>query len=203
VGVIRISHRGLLTVSGPTVRALCHANLISAVTNKLSLVADDGANDAEVEALYARAFGPGRFAKAAARLREGNHYLRDKSFVAVDEHSVVGACRVWPIAGDNGGDALFLGPIAVDSRARSGGIGGQLVAACLNASEGHTIILVGDLSFFGPFGFEVIDDPEITMPGPVDPKRFLWRRPGGLDRQQEGRQMKGRLIVPRATIQTS
>ena len=46
------------------------------------LVAERPEDAPVVERLILRAFGPGRFAKAAERLREGNHSLRALSFVA-------------------------------------------------------------------------------------------------------------------------
>jgi predicted N-acetyltransferase YhbS len=50
-----------------------------------------------VDALIARAFGPGRFVKTAERLREGNHPLLDLSFVAWRDGCAVGCVRLWPI----------------------------------------------------------------------------------------------------------
>src|SRR6185312_15008789 len=47
------------------------------------LIAPEAPADArEAEALVDRAFGPGRYAKSAERLREGNHVLRELSVVA-------------------------------------------------------------------------------------------------------------------------
>ena len=160
------------------------------LTETISLIADDGHYDTQCDALYARAFGPGRHAKAAARLREGNVCRHELSVLAFHDDELVGACRIWPIAGDNGVPALFLGPIAVDKSMRSIGLGRRSVQACLAASETTQkcpVILVGDLSFFGPLGFEIVPPDQICMPGPVDPKRLLWavagvqpsRLPGG------------------------
>jgi predicted N-acetyltransferase YhbS len=167
------------------------------VTDDIVLIPDDGQHDAACEALYARAFGPGRHAKAAARLREGNSCWRELSFLAFAGEILVGACRLWPIEASNGAKALFLGPIAVDMSMRSAGLGQRLVLACLaavDAGETLPIILVGDISFFGRMGFEVVPAGSITMPGPVDPKRLLWR----LDPSWGA--PAGHLSVPRATI---
>jgi predicted N-acetyltransferase YhbS len=142
---------------------------------------DDGQHDLAVEALYARAFGPGRFAKAAARLREGNICQRDASFLAFKGPEVVGACRLWPIAGASGGSAMFLGPIAVDTSVRSEGLGRRLVEACLARGDhfGPSVVfLVGDLAYFARMGFSIIPTGQVRMPGPVDPNRFLWRVKG-------------------------
>lgn len=148
------------------------------MSDQISIVKDDSQLDHDVEALYQCAFGPGRFAKAAARLREGNNCLRDCSRIALVEGAVIGACRLWPVVAANGVHALFLGPIAVDASARSLGLGKKLVMACLaqvDVGIPKIVLLVGDLSFFGPLGFERVPDGVINMPGPVDPRRLLWR----------------------------
>lgn len=148
---------------------------LTGVSDSISIVPDAAHFDAGVEALYARAFGPGRFAKAAARLREGNNCLRNASFLAMRKGALVGACRMWPIIGETNRPAVFLGPIAVDKSAQSLGLGHRLVAACLAALPGDTIILVGDMSFFGEMAFKIVPSGKVMMPNPVDPNRVLWR----------------------------
>jgi predicted N-acetyltransferase YhbS len=173
------------------------------VTDPISLRADDGQHDGAVEALYERAFGPGRFAKAAARLREGNSCLAAFSFLALKGDEVVGACRLWPVQGKDGARALFLGPIAVDSAARSAGLGQRLVVACLaavdSAHDDRSVILVGDLAYFGKMGFEMVAKGTITLPGPLDPARLLWRRAS----DAHAHAPSGLLSVPRAASQTN
>ncbi len=134
---------------------------------------------AEADALVARAFGPGRFAKAAERLREGRPQLCDLCVVARRDGELVGCVRQWPITvGDT--PALLLGPIAVDADHRSHGLGAALVRRAREVADAagfrHTL-LVGDLEFFGPLGFAVATG--VTLPGPVDPRRVLARSPPG------------------------
>jgi predicted N-acetyltransferase YhbS len=179
----------------PKTRALSNPVRATLLTDTITLHADDGNHDCQVEALYSRAFGPGRFAKAAARLREGNVCRRDLSVLAFLENSLVGACRLWPVVADNGTEALFLGPIAIDTSLRSVGLGLRLIQACLDQAQNQTIILVGDLSYFGRAGFEIVPDGSVTLPGPVDPKRLLWRLG-----ESHSAKPQGRLSVPRATI---
>jgi predicted N-acetyltransferase YhbS len=146
--------------------------------DEFGLLPDNPAFDAAVEHLYASAFGPGRHAKAAARLREGNGCLRDMSWVAVRGGDVIGACRMWPVRTDHGDPLVFLGPIAVADHARSLGLGGHLVCACIKACDelaSLPIVLVGDLAFFAPFGFERIKEATLSLPAAVDPARLLVR----------------------------
>ncbi len=168
------------------------------MTNPITVLPDDGLHDGACEALYARAFGPGRYAKAAARLREGNVCRRDLSMLAFEAGALVGACRLWPIEAQNLAPALFLGPIAVDHLMRNAGLGQRLVLACLEAVDARPalpVILVGDESYFQRMSFEVVPNGQIVMPGPVDPKRLLWRLNTSAPRDLPS----GRLSVPRAT----
>jgi predicted N-acetyltransferase YhbS len=128
-----------------------------------------------VEQVILRAFGPGRFAKAAERLREGRQPLRDLSVVAWDGDRIIGCVRLWPVS-IAGTPAVLLGPIAVEATARSQGLGAALVEHACNAAgdAGHRlIVLVGDKPFFGPLGFDVT--PRVAMPGPVDRQRVMLR----------------------------
>ena len=34
---------------------------------------------------------------------------------------------------------------------------------------------MGDLPFFQPLGFEPVEIARVLLPGPVDPRRVLWR----------------------------
>ena len=139
------------------------------------LVAERPEDAPAVERLVLRAFGPGRFAKAAERLREGREPLCDLSLVAWEGGEIVGCVRLWPVT-VGGRSALLLGPFAVDPGFRRQGLGAALIErACEGAAAaGHAlIVLVGDMPYFGPLGFAVA--PKVTMPGPVDPRRVLIR----------------------------
>ncbi|MDZ4373600.1 MAG: N-acetyltransferase [Phenylobacterium sp.] len=151
---------------------------------ELTLVNEAPAHAAEIEALLNRAFGPGRFAKVSERVREFADFAPDLSFCAVEDGKVVGVCRMSRVAaGDQ--PAVFLGPLAVEESERRHGLGARLVQQACAASEaaGETsVILVGDLPYFQRVGFSVAS--EVTLPGPVDPKRVLYRgaTPGGMVR---------------------
>ncbi|APF38184.1 GNAT family N-acetyltransferase [Chelatococcus daeguensis] len=132
--------------------------------------------DAEaVEKLHERAFGPGRFARTAFRLREGVPPLADLSFTALVGTLIVGSVRVSPVmAGEE--PALVLGPLTVDPAFENRGIGAALMNASLDAARkaGHSLVLlVGDAPYYARFGFAPVPPGQFTLPGPVDPRRFL------------------------------
>lgn len=128
------------------------------------------ADAAAVEALVLAAFGPGRFAKTAERLRERARIAA--GFVARDDGRIVGSVRLWTmtIGGEPG---LFLGPIAVSAASRRAGLGADLVQACVDHAGETGILLVGDVPWFGRFGFRPA--PDVRLGGPVDQHRVLWR----------------------------
>jgi predicted N-acetyltransferase YhbS len=143
----------------------------------------DAANAAAAEALILQAFGPGRFAKTAERLREGNIALKDLSFAALSEGQMVGCVRTWPIMikgqSASAPRLCFLGPIAVAPSQRDHGIGGRLIKAVIDAARTKgfdAVILVGDMAYFARFGFEPAVG--LSLPGPVDHNRLLMARLG-------------------------
>ena len=153
---------------------------------------------ARVQALVERAFGPGRFAKAAERLREGNRPILDMSFVAWAQGEAVGCVRMWPITIGQA-PAILLGPFAVDDAWRSQGLGGALVKHACEAALARgcgLVLLVGDEPFFRKFGFQAAPAGQIVMPGPADAGRVLWRRLSGDLSPPTGAVR----VVPRATI---
>lgn len=137
--------------------------------------AETSADAAAVEALVLAAFGPGRFAKTAERLRERAGVAA--GFVARDGAEIIGSVRLWRITVGEA-PALFLGPIAVASDSRKVGLGADLVQACVDqaAQVGVDILLVGDMGYFERFGFAIA--PDVQLPGPVDRARVLWRGEG-------------------------
>jgi predicted N-acetyltransferase YhbS len=137
------------------------------------LTAESAADAKAVDALIAVAFGPGRYAKTAERLREGNTAIAGLSFVAREGRRIVGCVRLWPVH-VGGAPALFLGPFAVDPNWRSRGLGAMLIERAVAAARaaGHKmIVLVGDGSYFEPLGFR--HAPGVILPGPVDQNRVL------------------------------
>jgi predicted N-acetyltransferase YhbS len=129
-----------------------------------------------VEKLDEHAFGPGRFARSAYRLREGVEPDYSLSFVARVGTLLVGANRMTPIL-CGAEPALLLGPLTVDPPFRSGGIGEELVMKSLDAARaaGHKLVLlVGDMSYYGKMGFKPVPPGRLIFAGPVDPERLLY-----------------------------
>lgn len=137
----------------------------------------------EVEELYDLCFAPGREALSSYRLRDGVERAADLCLVARDGGAVQGAIRFWPVlAGE--ADALLLGPVAVHPVAQGEGLGGRLVLEGIDRARDRgwlRVIMVGDLDYYGRFGFFRLADVE--MPPPTDPERVLGAalRPGAWD----------------------
>ena len=170
---------------------------MNAVTIPAYEIIPDAPEHAEaVEALYDEVFGPGRFAKTAERLREGNAKIADASLVAVDAEGVTGVVRVWPVTVGEKGRAAFLGPIAVAERRRGNGVAFKLMERAIGVcrEQGYAaVILVGDQDYYERFGFKQSGAGRFELPGPVDQKRVLIR-----DLSAGAAKLKGALSVPRA-----
>lgn len=128
----------------------------------------------EVEALFDLCFAPGREALSSYRLREGVPPVAPLCLVARDADGIVaGAIRHWPVR-VGGHPALLLGPVAVHPTHQGEGLAGLLIR---NTSERaralgwNRIMLVGDLSYYGRFGFGRLT--EVEMPPPTNPDRVL------------------------------
>lgn len=146
----------------------------------ITLLSEQPSDDAAIDRLVERTFGPGRYARTAYRLREGNPHRRDLSFTAYIGTMLVGSVRLTPImVGDV--PALLLGPLTVEPPFRSHGIGQRLVERSLEAARAQNgqagtarlVLLVGDESYYGRMGFLRVPVGQVRLPGPVDPNRVL------------------------------
>ena len=128
-----------------------------------------------VEQLTAEAFGPGRFARTAFRLRENVPHEPDLSFVVHVDDNLVGSVKLTRIK-IGGEDALLLGPLVVAPSHKNSGIGKMLMETSVAAAQKTNfgaILLVGDLPYYERFGFEKVSNGKIRLPGPADPDRIL------------------------------
>jgi predicted N-acetyltransferase YhbS len=140
-----------------------------------------------VEMLLDRAFGPGRRARTAYRVRQGTDPIPELSFAAVDEDgALLGTIQCWPVAlaCDGGGSVpmVMVGPVAVQPEHQQAGIGRALMARMFDAvpgceSEGcRTLMLIGDPEYYGRFfGFTAQHTGGWRLPGPFEPHRLLAR----------------------------
>lgn len=129
-----------------------------------------------VAGLHARVFGPGRFARSAYRVREGTAPVSPFCRGAFLGAKLVAALRMTEVKiGDKGG-ALLLGPLAVDQDYAGQGFGRGLIASALEAARAKgqlLVVLVGDMPYYGKFGFANVPPGQIVLPGPVNPARLL------------------------------
>jgi predicted N-acetyltransferase YhbS len=144
------------------------------------------ADAAAREALLDVAYGPGRVQKASERLREGRLPANGLSLVAVEQGLVVGTVSLWHVCTGASRPALLLGPLAVHPDRRQRGIGSSLVRRALADARalGHgAVLLVGDASYYGRFGFSAEQTGGLWMPGRYERDRLLAHelRPGALD----------------------
>jgi predicted N-acetyltransferase YhbS len=138
------------------------------------------ADAAAREALLDLSFGDARFQKASERLREGRLPAPGLAFVASDRGRIVGTARLWNVSAGPLRPALLLGPIAVHPDYRCQGIGRALVERSLADARrlGHRgVMLVGDASYYGRFGFSAKATGGLWLPGRYDTNRFLALEP--------------------------
>lgn len=128
------------------------------------------------EALLDAAYGAARFTKTSELLREGRLPAERLSLVAVEDGRVIGTARLWHVTAGPGRDALLLGPLAVHPDHRNRGIGSALVRRAIARARmfGHRVmLLIGDASYYGRFGFSAAPTADLWMPGRFDRDRLL------------------------------
>ena len=141
----------------------------------LTILPETADDAAAIERLHERTFGPGRYARTAYRIREGVAHRPELSFTARIGTLLVGSVRLSRVRiGET--PALLLGPLTVEPPFRNHGIGLALIERALaaaKAADHRLVVLVGDMPYYGRFGFMPIPKRQATMPGPVDPARLL------------------------------
>jgi len=150
-----------------------------------------------IEQLLDIAFGIDRRVKTSYRLREGSTPADGLSLVVRDaEVGLAGSISFWPLAiGSAGTPALLLGPLVVHPKRQNLGVGLTLMREGLGLAKGlghRFVILVGDAPYYARGGFQKLPEGQLTLPGPVDPKRFLYVElvPGALA------EMRGLVLPP-------
>ena len=139
--------------------------------------AERPSDEEAVERLVNAAFGPGRFAKTAYRLREGVAPDPRLSFVAEDPKAgaLLGSVRFWPVMVGTS-LSLLLGPLAVDPDLRGRGIGIALMQRGIEEARElgyESVVLVGDEPYYAKVGFTRLKPGQVRFPAPVDGNRVL------------------------------
>jgi len=142
----------------------------------ISVSIERPADGPAIESLLDRAFGPGRHAKQSYRYRDGVAPLPGLRLTARDGDTLVGTVRCWPVAiGPGRAPAVLLGPLAVEPGLAGQGIGRALMWTALDfaACDGYRLVLlVGDLDYYGRFGFVPAAPHGLVMPD-ERPERLL------------------------------
>jgi len=141
------------------------------VTIRQERTADASAREALLDAAY-----PARSDKPSERLRAGRKPAPGLALVAVEDGHVVGTLRLWEVSAGTNRPALLLGPLAVASACRRRGIGSALMRRALATASrrGHAaVLLVGDVAYYGRFGFAAGPASRLWLPGLADPSRLL------------------------------
>ncbi len=128
----------------------------------------------EVEALYDLCFAPGRTALSSYRLRDGVAAVAPLCLVLRDEAGTLAAAiRYWPVE-VGGQDVLLLGPVAVHPTRQGEGLANLLIIESLAEARRlgwERVMLVGDVPYYGRYGFQRLDG--VVMPPPTNPDRVL------------------------------
>lgn len=141
-----------------------------------------------VEALLDRTFGEDRHGRTAYRIRTGMEALGALSFAALDaDDMLVGSIQCFPIAlMDTEARAVplvMVGPVAVVPERQGEGFGIALMAAMLDAEARMAgdgapplaQVLIGDVDYYGRWGFSAAATGGWRCPGPFEPERLLAR----------------------------
>jgi len=132
----------------------------------------------DVEALLDLAFGPGRLARTAYRVRMGTLPIVSLSFAATEGDALVGSIQCWPVelrAGDGTiAPLIMVGPVAVRPERQGDGIGRALMARSIAAAGPEApLMLIGDPEYYGQFGFTADRTGGWSLPGPYEQRRLL------------------------------
>lgn len=141
----------------------------------MNIVAERPEHGAAIESLLDQSFGPERENKTVYTLRKNIPPDPQLCHVALEDGSLRGSLRFWPILAA-GRPALLLGPLAVDATCRGRGFGVALIRHGLAQAEHldhRAVILVGDPEYYERFGFRHSLVAGLTLPGPVEERRFL------------------------------
>lgn len=145
-------------------------------SSSLSIRLETDGDGQALSQLSADAFGPGRFTRSAYRVREGVPPVAALCLAAWLDDRLVGGIRFTAVRIGEEERGILLGPLVVDPAVKGNGFGRALMAEGLARARGEgfsLVLLVGDMLYYGQFGFVPVPPGQIALPGPVDPARLL------------------------------
>lgn len=145
-------------------------------SSSLSIRLETDGDGQALSQLSADAFGPGRFTRSAYRVREGVPPVAALCLAAWLDDRLVGGIRFTAVRIGEEDRGILLGPLVVDPAVKGNGFGRALMAEGLARARGEgfsLVLLVGDMPYYGQFGFVPVPPGQIALPGPVDPARLL------------------------------
>jgi predicted N-acetyltransferase YhbS len=132
------------------------------------------ADNAEIETLMGRAFGPARYNRSVWLLRSGSP-IADLSLVLRESGAMLASLRFWEV--QLGQQAvLLLGPLAVQPDLRGQGYGHQIVMEGLTRARAlgkwPLVVVSGEPEYYPKFGFVPATPYQLVWPGYVEPERL-------------------------------
>jgi len=152
----------------------------------ITIIEERPSDKAAVDALARLSLGNRTTDSPAARMRAGTKAVKGLCLVALENDSLVGTLRFWPVTVGHGVKALQLGPLAIHPDHRGRGFSRLLMRQGLERAQasGHRIVvLIGDPAIYGRYGFVMAAPRGITLPEEEDRNRLqvLALAPGALD----------------------
>jgi predicted N-acetyltransferase YhbS len=141
----------------------------------VNLVPETAPEKESIDRLIARAFGPGRFARTAERLREGAARLPDLCFTAYVGTFLAGSIRCSSLVVGLNEPAILLGPVTIEPNFQGKGIGSKLIEHVLKqakARDEKLVFLIGDAHFYKRFGFAPASLKQFPLLAPENPLRY-------------------------------
>ena len=130
----------------------------------------------EMQELFDKHLGPGRFARTAYRLREQGSLTKPIGINVFDENKLVGTVSLTELIIGGEHRCCLLGPLLIDESHRSKGLGLELIHDAIELATNigaAAVLLVGDIAYYEKAGFKQTKMGQIKLPGPVDPGRLL------------------------------
>ena len=132
------------------------------------------ADDAEIETLMGRAFGPARYKRSVWLLRSGPP-IANLSLVLRESGAMLASLRFWEVQLEQQA-VLLLGPLAVQPDLRGQGYGQQIVKEGLARAKAigkwPLVLVSGEPEYYPKFGFVPAAPYQLEWPGFVEPERL-------------------------------